>query len=72
MSVDTSGAPLLHRPEIEYPDALREKVQGIVTLEVTLDAAGKVSDAHVVERAGGIAAQRSARRAGLSLRFTGG
>ena len=67
VSVDTSGAPLLHRPEIEYPDALREKVQGIVTLEVTLDAAGKVSDAHVVS--GPAELRLSALRAVLGFHF---
>src|SRR5262249_32787516 len=49
VSVDLGGAPLLHRTAIEYPEAARQGgIQGAVAVQLTLDAAGNVADAHVV------------------------
>jgi len=49
VSVDTGGATLLHRGGVGYPASARQKgVQGMVVVEVQLDNAGNVSDAHVV------------------------
>src|SRR5262249_8883638 len=46
VTVNTQGAVLLHRTEVQYPRALREKgVQGTVTVEATVNAAGEVTDA---------------------------
>jgi beta-lactamase regulating signal transducer with metallopeptidase domain len=43
VSVDTGGAALLHRTPIPYPETAREKgVQGMVTVEATLDSRGNV------------------------------
>jgi TonB family protein len=47
--VDLRGAGILHREEVEYPDAAIEKrIQGTVVVEATLDATGMVSDACVL------------------------
>jgi TonB family protein len=49
VAVDLSGATLLHRTSVSYPEGARAKgVKGSVTLEVTLDASGNVSDARVL------------------------
>ncbi|MBI3697261.1 MAG: TonB family protein [Acidobacteria bacterium] len=49
VTVDTSGASLLHRSPIEYPrEARLKKIQGQVVLEVSIDQAGLVSDARVI------------------------
>src|SRR5688572_32203822 len=49
ITVDLNGATLLHRTPVTYPEAARTKnVKGSVTLEVTLDATGNVSDARVL------------------------
>src|SRR5579871_811384 len=49
VTVNTSGAMLLHRPNLEYPAELRSKgISGTVALEVTVDNAGQVVDAHVL------------------------
>ena len=49
ITVDLNGATLLHRTPVTYPEAARTKnVKGSVTVEVTLDATGNVSDAHVL------------------------
>jgi TonB family protein len=48
-AVSVSGAALLHRPRIEYPESLIEKrVTGTVSVEANLDAAGNVIDARVL------------------------
>jgi TonB family protein len=48
-AVSVSGASLLHRPRIEYPESLIEKrVAGTVSVEANLDAAGNVIDARVL------------------------
>jgi TonB family protein len=47
--VDLEGARVIHRDEVEYPEAAIEKgVQGTVVVEATLDAEGLVSDARVL------------------------
>jgi TonB family protein len=47
--VDLGGAGIIHRDEVEYPEAAIQKgVQGTVVVEATLDAAGVVSDARVL------------------------
>jgi TonB family protein len=49
VQVDLGGASVIHRTEVEYPDAALEKgVQGTVVVEATLDAEGVVSDARVL------------------------
>jgi beta-lactamase regulating signal transducer with metallopeptidase domain len=49
VTVSTAGATVLHRPRVEYPGTLMEKqVQGTVTVEASLDAAGNVMDARVL------------------------
>ena len=49
VTVDLNGSALLHRTAVPYPNAARQRgVQGAVAVEVTLDAAGSVGDAHVV------------------------
>src|SRR5262249_42534246 len=49
VTVNTQGTVLLHRTEVQYPRALREKgVQGTVTVEATVNPAGEVTDARVL------------------------
>ncbi len=49
VTVDTGGAELLHRPPVMYPEAARKNgVSGTVSVQVTLDAAGNVTDAHAI------------------------
>jgi TonB family protein len=49
VTVNTGGAVLLHRPRVEYPGpAIEKHVQGTVSVEATLDAAGNVIDARVL------------------------
>src|ERR1039457_2144278 len=49
VTVAMNGASLLHRSPVEYPAAaLRAGVQGILSVEVKLDAKGNVADAHVL------------------------
>ncbi|MBV8731561.1 MAG: energy transducer TonB [Acidobacteriia bacterium] len=49
VTVLLNGSTLLHRTAVHYPAAAREKgIQGAVTVELTLDGRGEVSDAHVV------------------------
>jgi TonB family protein len=49
VTVDLGGATLLHRSGVNYPEAARKRgVQGTVTVEVTLDSVGNVTDAHVL------------------------
>ena len=48
VTVDTGGAALMHRAPVAYPEAARARnIQGNVVIEVKLDNAGNVSDAHV-------------------------
>jgi hypothetical protein len=47
--VDLGGSSVLHRSEVPLPEAVSKKgMTGTVQLEVTLDDAGNVVDAHVV------------------------
>src|SRR6266536_2672696 len=49
VTVDVGGAALLHRAPVRYPEAARANgIKGSVALEVTLDARGNISDAHVL------------------------
>src|ERR1051325_7258536 len=49
VTVDVGGAVLLHRAPVRYPvRAGANSVKGTVAVEATLDAAGNVSDAHVL------------------------
>ncbi len=49
VTVNLGGGAVLHRTPVAYPEAARAKgVQGDVTVEVKLDAAGNVSDARIL------------------------
>src|SRR5262245_21683530 len=49
VTVELNGSVLLHRSSITYPEVARSKsIHGQVTAEVTLDAAGNVSDARIL------------------------
>ena len=49
VSVFLNGSQILHRTPVHYPPrALRDGVQGMVTVELKLDSSGNVSDAHVL------------------------
>jgi len=49
VTVDLRGAGVLHRNSVEYPEAaVKNGVQGTVTVEATLDGAGNVTDARVL------------------------
>ena len=49
VAVDMGGAAVMHRTPVVYPEAARKQgVQGTVTMELTLDTRGNVSDAHVL------------------------
>jgi hypothetical protein len=44
VATETGGAAVLHRTSVLYPEAaLRQKVAGTVTVEVTLDGSGNVA-----------------------------
>ena len=48
VTVDTGGA-VLHRTPVQYPDAARAKnIQGVVTVEATLDGSGNVIETRVL------------------------
>ena len=49
VSVELNGAAVLHRAGVTYPpEALRNGVQGAVSLQLKLDSAGEVADAQVL------------------------
>lgn len=49
VTVSLNGSILLHRTAVRYPEAGRDNgIQGTVTVEVTLDDRGNVSDARVI------------------------
>ena len=49
VKVDLGASSVLHRTGVAYPEAARKKgVQGNVTVQVTVDENGNVSDAHVL------------------------
>lgn len=49
VTISLNGSVLLHRKGVLYPEAARDNgIQGTVTVEVTLDDRGNVSDARVI------------------------
>ncbi len=49
VTVDLGGAALMHRTRVNYPaDGLAKRIEGLVVVQTTLDAAGNVSDARVL------------------------
>ena len=59
VTVDLGGAAVMHRSPVIYPEAARKAgVEGTVTLELTTDANGSVSDARVLS--GPVELRRSA------------
>ncbi|HXB74220.1 MAG TPA: M56 family metallopeptidase [Candidatus Acidoferrales bacterium] len=59
VTVDLGGAAVMHRGPVIYPEAARKQgVEGTVTLELTTDANGNVSDARVLS--GPVPLRRSA------------
>jgi TonB family protein len=67
--VDLGGASVIHRDEVEYPEgAIEKRIQGSVVVEVTLDAAGMVSDARVLS--GPPELRRAALQSVLQWHFT--
>jgi TonB family protein len=67
VTVDTGG-PVLHRGSIPYPDSARAKhVQGVVTVEATLDSSGNVVDTRVLN--GPIELRRAAQQSVLNWHF---
>jgi TonB family protein len=49
VTVDLAGNNILHRTGVSYPEAaIKAHVQGVVTVEASLDSSGNVLDAHVV------------------------
>jgi len=69
VTVDLRGATVLHRASVPYPAAaLQQKVQGMLSVEVKLDAKGNVADAHVLS--GPDELRRSALESVLQWHFT--
>jgi TonB family protein len=67
VTVDTGGA-VMHRASIFYPDNARAKrVQGVVTLEATVDSSGSVVDTRVLS--GPIELRRAAQQSVLQWHF---
>jgi TonB family protein len=67
VTVDTGGA-VMHRTAIVYPDAARTKrVQGVVTLEATVDSSGNVVETRVLS--GPIELRRAAQQSILNWHF---
>ncbi len=67
VTVDTGGA-VMHRASIQYPDAARAKrVQGVVTVEATIDGNGNVVDTRVLS--GPVELRRAAQQSVLSWHF---
>lgn len=67
--VDPGGVSVIHRDEVEYPDAAIEKgIQGTVVVEATLDADGAVSDARVLS--GPAELRKAALQSVLQWHFT--
>ncbi|UCG42228.1 MAG: energy transducer TonB [candidate division WOR-3 bacterium] len=61
---------LLSMPTAEYPEAaVQSGIEGRVIVEVTVDTAGAVVTAAVVESSGHPALDQSARRAALQAKF---
>jgi len=69
--VDLGGASVIHRNDVEYPDAAIEKgIQGTVVVEATLDADGVVNDARVLS--GPLELRKAALESVLQWHFTHG
>ncbi len=69
VSVETSGASLIHRGSITYPPAaLHEHLEGTVTVQVKIGANGEVSDATVMS--GPDALRKSVLTSVLDWHFT--
>ena len=67
VTVDTGGA-VLHRTAVIYPDAARAKnIQGVVTVEATLDSSGNVTETRVL--GGPNELRRAAQQAVLQWHF---
>ena len=67
VTVDTGGA-VMHRASIVYPEAARAKrIQGVVTLEATVDSSGNVVDTRVIS--GPIELRRAAQQSVLNWHF---
>jgi len=69
--VDLGGATVIHRDDVEYPEAAIEKgIQGTVVVEATLDADGVVNDARVLS--GPLELRKAALESVLQWHFTHG
>jgi TonB family protein len=69
--VDLGGASVIHRDDVEYPEAAVERgIQGTVVVEATLDADGVVNDARVLS--GPLELRKAALESVLQWRFTHG
>ena len=67
ITVDTGG-PVMHRTNIVYPEAARAKrVQGVVTVEATLDTSGNVVETRVLN--GPVELRRAAQQSVLNWHF---
>jgi TonB family protein len=67
VTVDTGGA-VMHRSAIQYPDAARAKrVQGVVTLEATIDNSGNVVETRILS--GPAELRRAAQQSVLNWHF---
>ena len=67
VTVDTGGA-MMHRTGIVYPESARAKrVQGVVTVEATVDSSGNVVDTRVLN--GPIELRRAAQQSVLNWHF---
>jgi TonB family protein len=67
VTVDTGGA-VMHRTNIVYPESARAKrIQGVVTVEATVDGSGNVVDTHVLN--GPIELRRAAQQSVLNWHF---
>jgi TonB family protein len=67
VTVDTGGA-VMHRTSIVYPEAARAKrVQGVVTVEATVDSSGNVVETHVLN--GPVELRRAAQQSVLNWHF---
>jgi TonB family protein len=67
VTVDTGGA-MMHRTGIVYPmDARAKRVQGVVTVEATVDSSGNVVDTRVLN--GPIELRRAAQQSVLNWHF---
>src|SRR5262249_55462935 len=67
--VDLHGSTIIHRSAVQYPESLLKRgLKGIVSVEVTLDAGGLVTDARVL--AGPQELRKAALRSVLDWHFT--